>query len=143
MRKGLIAGAVMLALAGAAADAKTIEVQMLNRGEAGAMVFQPNFVKAEPGDVIHFVAKDKGHNVESVDGMLPEGVAPFAGKLNHDFELTVDKPGIYGVKCKPHYMLGMVALIEVGDPVNLEAAKAARQKGRAKQAFAKLFAEVQ
>jgi len=47
------------------------------------------------------------------------------------------------VKCKPHYMLGMVALIEVGEPVNLEAAKAVKQKGKAKAAFAKLFEDVE
>lgn len=57
--------------------AKEIEVKMLNRGEKGIMVFEPDFVNAMPGDVIKFVPTDKSHNVESIPGMLPEGVAAF------------------------------------------------------------------
>nr|WP_265508154.1 plastocyanin/azurin family copper-binding protein [Paracoccus rhizosphaerae] len=67
-------GAVLALYAGSV-SAETIEVWMLNSGEAGVMVFEPSFVKAQPGDVIRFVPTDKGHNVESISGMLPEGVA--------------------------------------------------------------------
>ena len=54
----------------------------------------------------------------------------------------MDKEGIYGVKCTPHYGMGMVALIVVGKPVNLEQAKAVKQTGKAKKVFEGLFAEV-
>jgi hypothetical protein len=37
--------------------------------------------------------------------------------------------------------MGMVALIVVGQPVNLEAAQAVKQTGKAKAAFGELFAE--
>ena len=37
---------------------------------------------------------------------------------------TIDKPGVYGFKCKPHYGMGMVGLIVVGEPVNKTAAAA-------------------
>jgi plastocyanin len=60
-------------IAGGAAGAAEIEVKMLNKGEKGTMVFEPDFVSAAPGDTIRFVPTDKGHNVETIKGMLPEG----------------------------------------------------------------------
>ena len=75
-------------------------------------------------------------------GMLPDGAEPFAGKMSAEVDVTFDKPGVYGIRCKPHYSLGMVALVVVGDPVNLDAAKAVKQVGKAKQAFATLFDQV-
>lgn len=132
-----------LALAAGAASAETFEVHMLNKGDAGAMVFEPAYVHAAPGDVIRFLAVDKGHNVQSIDGMLPAGVEAFKTKFNDDFELTVAQEGVYGVKCTPHYGMGMVALIQVGDAANLEAATAVQQKGKAKIRMADLFAMVE
>jgi pseudoazurin len=114
---------------------------MLNKGEKGMMVFQPDFVKAAPGDTIHFVPVDKGHNAETIKGMVPEGAEPFKGKISQELTVTLDKEGVYGVKCMPHYGMGMVALIEVGNPVNLDEAKAVKQTGKAKQAFAELFGQ--
>jgi pseudoazurin len=74
--------------------------------------------------------------------MAPDGAAPFSGKMNEDLTVTFDKPGVYGVRCKPHYGLGMVGLVVVGDPVNEDAAKAVTQSGRAKQVFSQLFTEL-
>ena len=53
--------------------------------------------------------------------------------------MTFDKPGIYGVKCLPHYGMGMVAMVVVGTPDNVDAAKAVPQPGKAKQVMAGLF----
>tara|TARA_R110002126_G_scaffold291741_2_gene456368 strand:+ start:39471 stop:39935 length:465 start_codon:yes stop_codon:yes gene_type:complete len=144
MRKRLwIATLLTAGLLGAmpAANAADIEVLMLNKGEKGGMVFQPDLIMAAPGDVITFVATDKGHNVESIDGMLPDGVEEFKSKMNKDFVLTVEKDGVYGVKCTPHYGMGMIALISVGEPTNIEAARAVKQKGKAKSRFQDVFAE--
>ena len=129
-----------VAFAGAAGAAE-IEVVLLNKGEKGAMVFQPDFVRADPGDTIRFVPTDKGHNVETIKGMLPEDAETFKSKFNEEFTVTLDKEGVYGVKCTPHYGMGMVALIEVGQPVNLEEAKAVKQTGKAKAVFAELFGQ--
>ena len=103
------------------------------------MVFAPAFIKIAPGDTIKFLPTDKGHNAETIKGMLPEGAEPFAGKMNEELKVTFDKPGIYGFKCKPHYGMGMVGLIVVGNPINADSAKAVTHPGRAKQIFAKLF----
>lgn len=136
-----IAAAAALMLA-TSAFAETIEIKMLNKGADGAMVFEPAFVKAAVGDTINFVSPDKGHNAESIEGMLPEGVEPFKSKMSEDFTLTLTVEGVYGVKCTPHYAMGMVALIQVGAPVNLDAAAAVVQKGKAKARFEPLFAQV-
>lgn len=141
MKKLLILAAVAtnLALAGAA-HAAEVEVKLLNKGSDGAlMVFEPAFVKVAPGDTVKFVSTDKGHNAESIKGMLPEGAATFAGKNGEDVTVKFDQEGIYGVKCLPHYGMGMVAMIVVGTPSNLDQAKAVPQAGKAKQAFATLF----
>lgn len=132
-----------LALTATLASAETHEIKMLNKGEAGVMVFEPAFVKAAPGDVIHFLPADKGHNVESIEGMLPDGVDGFKTKFNEEFELTVDAQGVYGVKCTPHYAMGMVAVIQVGDAANLDEATAVKHKGKATSRMADLIAQVE
>ncbi len=140
MRKvlGLATAAVLAIMAGNAVAAE-IEVKMLNKGAEGAMVFEPALVKIAPGDTIRFVATDKGHNAESIKGMLPADATPFVGKNGEDVAVTFDKAGIYGVKCLPHYGMGMVAMVVVGTPANIEDAKAVPQPGKAKQVMAGLF----
>lgn len=137
---GIVVGLTTPPLTGTA-HAEEFEVKMLNKGEKGGMVFEPDLVLAVPGDTVRFLPTDKGHNAESINGMLPEGVEPFKSKINEEFVLTVDKDGLYGVKCTPHYGLGMVALIAVGEPENTEATMAVKQRGKAKQRFEAIFAE--
>ncbi len=135
------AGLIALAAIGAgAASAAEVEVHMLNKGATGSMVFEPALVKIAPGDSVHFVATDKSHDVVSIDGMLPEGGQPFEGKVSEDLTVTFTAPGIYGYKCKPHYGMGMVGLVVVGEPTNREAVEAVKQTGLAKKRFAELFA---
>ena len=142
MFKTLIAASLATLLTVPIAGAETFEVLMLNKGTEGAMVFEPAFVTAAVGDTINFVSTDKGHNVESIDGMLPDGVEPFKSEMNADFTLIVANEGVYGIKCTPHYPMGMVALIQVGAPVNLETAAAVVHKGKAKTRFEPLFAQI-
>jgi pseudoazurin len=140
MRRYLVmaATAAILVTAGSASAAE-VEVKMLNKGAEGTMVFEPALVKIQPGDTVKFVATDKGHNAESIKGMFPADTTPFMGKNGEDVTVSFDKPGAYGVKCLPHYGMGMVALIVVGIPGNLAEAKAVPQVGRPKQVFAGLF----
>jgi len=142
MRAFLMGAAVAaLAFTGTAVAAE-VEVKMLDKGAEGAMVFEPALVKIEPGDSVKFVAANKGHNAESIKGMLPEGATPFVGKVNQEIAVTFDKPGVYGVKCLPHYGMGMVALIVVGTPSNADEARAVTHPGKAKQMFATLFGKL-
>ncbi|MBO6540241.1 MAG: pseudoazurin [Rhizobiaceae bacterium] len=135
----LVLGAAV-ALTGAA-NAAEFEVKMLNKGEKGAMVFEPDFIRVAPGDLVRFLPTDKGHNAEIIKGMLPEGAEPFKSKFNEEFEVTFDKEGVYGVKCTPHYAMGMVALIEVGEAANVDEAEAVKHPGKAKNVFAELFGQ--
>lgn len=108
-------GAALLALcATTGAWAETFEVKMLNRGSLGPMVYEPEFIALKPGDKLKFLASSNGHDAVSIDGMLPAGAKPFKGRINEEIEVTFTEPGIYGIKCLPHYAMGMVMLVQVG-----------------------------
>jgi len=140
MRKLLMLGALVAGLGMAGVShAAEVQIKMLNKGTEGVMVFEPAVVKIAPGDTVRFVPADKGHNVETIEAMLPEGGQAVVGKISEEVAITFDKPGVYGYKCKPHYGMGMVAMVVVGDATNLDQAKAAAHPGKAKQVFANLF----
>lgn len=114
VRMMVAALAVGMAMGGTAL-AETHDVQMLNRGEAATMVFEPDFLRIAPGDTVRFIAADPGHNAESVPEMMPEGAEPFKGAINEEIEVTFDLEGLYGIKCLPHYAMGMVMTVAVGE----------------------------
>lgn len=115
MFRAVMASAAVLIALGNAVSAETFEVKMLNKGDGGNMIFEPASLRIAPGDTVTFVASAKGHNAESVDGMLPTGAQEFSGKINEEIAVTLTEPGFYGVKCKPHFAMGMVMVIAVGD----------------------------
>jgi pseudoazurin len=123
------------------AHAATHEVKMLN-GANGTMHFDPAMLTVAPGDTVRFLPTSPSHNAEAIKGMLPDGVEPFVGKMNEEISVTFDQPGLYGFKCKPHYAMGMVGVIIVGDPVNAETAKAVNHPVKAKELLASLLAKV-
>jgi pseudoazurin len=133
MRPAKIAAAtaVLLMFAAMPAIAANFEVHMLNKGEAGAMVFEPALTKVAVGDTVTFIPTDKGHDAQSILDILPDGAEAFKGKMGQEVVVTFTAPGAYGVKCSPHFTMGMVALIVVGDaPANLEQAKTANDLAR-------------
>jgi len=126
-RPALVFAAISMSLAMAdPASAKDIVVHMKNMGTEGAMVFEPSFIKAAPGDVIHFDPSDPAHNAETIATMLPAGATAMKGMMGKEVSMTVTKSGLYGIKCMPHYTMGMVALVQVGkvSPAEVAAAKA-------------------
>lgn len=142
-REVMLGAAGTIALVALPARAATDhQVMMLNKGKKGAMVYEPDFIVAAPGDTVTFVPTDKSHNAESIKGMIPDDATAFKGKMNEQITVTLEKEGVYGVKCLPHYGMGMVALIVVGKPVNLDQAKAVKQTGKAKKVFEELLAQV-
>ena len=121
--------------------AKDFEVRTLNRGPVGIFfVFAPEVVRIAPGDTVDFVAVDKGHEVHSVPGMIPAGAPPFEGRMNEDAKVTFTQPGIYVVACKPHTPMGMVGIVVVGDPVNIDKIDPGALPGRAKAKLESLLA---
>lgn len=141
----LIGAGVLAATAFAAspAIAREVQVKMLNKGSGGAaMVFEPAFVELKPNDTIKFIATDKGHNAETIAGMLPAGAVPFKGKINEEVVVRFTTPGLYGYKCLPHTGMGMVGLVQVGAARNKPQvlAEAARLPGIGKKTMAALLA---
>jgi pseudoazurin len=122
------------------AKAAEVEVKMLNEASNGQKGFEPALVRINPGDSVHFIAADKGHNVEQIPGMLPDQAQSFSGKTNQDVTVKFDMPGVYGYRCPLHYTMGMVGLVVVGDPVNEDAARKVPHPRDAKARFDELFA---
>lgn len=136
MIRTMATGLALAALMGSAAFAETFEVQMLNKGSDGArMVFEPAFLQVAPGDTVKFLASDKGHNAEVSKGMHPEGAEAFKGKINEEIGVTLDVEGVYGVICKPHFAMGMVMTIAVGDVQAPEGFLEGRVPRKAKERF--------
>lgn len=98
------------------------EVKMLDNGKDGGMVFEPGFLKAEVGDTVTFKPTHKGHWVQS--RAVPEGIDKFLSKEDEEFTLTLTKEGVYVYICPPHRMMNMSGIIQVGNPVNKDAAQA-------------------
>ena len=135
--------AVPAVLTASPAFAAEHEVHMLNKGEAGNMGFEPALINIAAGDTVKFVPTDAGHNAESIKGMGPEGSEPFKGAIGKEVDVTFTVPGVYGVKCLPHFAMGMVALVVVDDPAaNLDAVKAVKNPPMAQKRFDALFAEL-
>jgi pseudoazurin len=117
-----------------AASAAEHVIEMRNKDDAGnTMVFVPSFVKVAPGDTVKFVPTDKGHNAQSVPNIWPEGIPEVKGAFSKEVVFNADKDGLYVFKCLPHYGMGMVALVQVGKPVNLDAVKNFVATGMAKK----------
>jgi pseudoazurin len=142
MRIIAAATSIIVALGGLSfpAMAADYQIQLLNKGEAGTMVFEPNFLAIQPGDTVTFVPTDKSHNVETIQGMIPDGAEAFKSKVNEEITVTFAVPGLYGIKCTPHFAMGMVGVIAVGEDLpNLEAAKAATVPNKAKERLEAAF----
>ena len=122
-------------------------IEMLNYSDNGGMVFQPDFLKVEPGDTVHFVATHTSHYTRSY--LVPEGATQWNSELDKDFSITLDKPGTYVYYCPPHLMMAMLGVIQVGDKIDTATIEKARtrlgpklvmNKERLDNAFAKLEA---
>ena len=115
----------LLATAGiSGAIAAEHQIQMLDTGPDGSiMVFDPPYLKIDKGDTVTFVAKDPGHNV--ISGYVPDGSRTWKGTVSHSLSVKLDTEGVYIYECDLHNPLGMVGVIQVGNPVNLDAARQA------------------
>ena len=97
-------------------------VEMLSSSNGEMMVFKPAVLKIAPGDSVTWKATNPGHNTASIAGMTPDASLEWNGKINEELKITFTKEGVYGYKCTPHYILGMIGIIAVGDNLaNLEA----------------------
>ncbi|MBC9177522.1 pseudoazurin [Pseudoroseomonas ludipueritiae] len=123
-----------------AAHAEVHEVKMLNRNASGGMVYEPDYLRLKPGDRVKFIATHVTHNAATIPAMLPEGAEPFKGRINEEIEVSFTAPGVYGIQCIPHYAMGMVMLVQVGDAPPDAAALPASLPPRARQRFEEIIA---
>lgn len=123
--------------------AEEYAVEMRSTTDHGNFRFVPALLRIEPGDSVRFLPVDPGHNAETIQGMLPPGADPFRGRIDEEFVVTFDVNGVYGYKCLPHYALGQVGLIVVGDAApNFEEAATVSHPGRARTEFEALFTDL-
>ena len=93
-------------------------VKMLNQGAEGVMVFEPAYLRINPGDSVTFKATDAAHNSASIPGMIPENAQIWDSGLSKDLTVSFNEPGIYAYQCTPHVMMAMVGIIQVGDDIS-------------------------
>ena len=94
------------------------QVKMLSSNAGETMVFEPPVLQIKAGDTVRWLNAQPGHNSVSIDEMTPAGGSTWNGKMNEEIVVKFDTEGVYGYKCTPHYILGMVGLIVVGDANN-------------------------
>ncbi|HVC29242.1 MAG TPA: pseudoazurin [Gammaproteobacteria bacterium] len=126
-------------------NAANFVVKELNTGPGGTFVFDPMYLHAQPGDTVTFEATDAGHNSNSV--FLPAGAKSWKSEVSKPLTITLSQPGVYIYQCDPHYLFGMVGVIQVGAAVDkagaLKAAQALEKKqlmnqGRISQTMSKI-----
>jgi len=142
LRIALLCAGLALNFTVSPASAENYEVKMLNRGEKGSMVFEPDYLKIQPGDSVTFRAVQKSHNAASIDGMVPEGYAGFKGKIDEEISVTFEAQGFYGVKCIPHYSMGKVMLIKVGVAELPASYREIKHPGIAQKRMQEIFARI-
>jgi len=103
---------------------------------AGATNFDPMHIFVKPGDSVKWINMTI-HDSVSMEGLIPEGAEHWKGKIGQEIAVTLDKEGVYIYKCNPHYPLGMVGAIIVGEANNMDQLDA-NAKGREKGVIFKL-----
>ncbi len=122
---------------------KELIIDMLNKRDDGEkMVYSQDIAKIAVGDSIKWLPTNKGHNVEFVGG--PEGYSlPKKSGLNKEVSITFDKPGVYLYVCTPHKVMGMIALVVVGDDIsNKDAISKLKMMGRGKKKLKALIDQI-
>lgn len=113
-----------LFLAVATAPLQAQETHAIN---AQARVFAPDILHIQPGDSVQW-ENMTSHNTVSIDELLPEGAQPWRSQMGENFSVTLTVEGVYPFVCEPHIGFGMMGVIVVGKPANIDAAMATAQE---------------
>jgi len=133
---------VLSILTSASLQAKVWEVKMLNKGSEKVngkfpkMVFEPALLFINKGDSVKFLPTTKGHSVQSMRGKnaAPKGAKKWKSKLNKEHVQAFTLEGVHGIECRPHYAMGMIGAIVVGNSSNIDTFAANKKiKGKAKK----------
>jgi pseudoazurin len=119
---------VLLALvvSGPCMNASAAQTHEVN---AEARVFNPDILYVQPGDSVQWVNMAVGgHDTVSIEGLIPEGAQPWRSQIGENYGITPTVEGVYAYVCEPHIGFGMMGVIVVGKPVNIDAAMAYAQE---------------
>lgn len=109
----------VLAAVGILAAALSVDANAeVHRIAAAGIKFNPMITYIEPGDDVAWTNM-LGHNVETIDTMVPEGQEKILSELSKDVYETFEKEGIIVYKCTPHWGTRMGGIIVVGQPDNV------------------------
>lgn len=131
LRNKIYAGFLSLLMLGLS-NAALAEEHTVN---ARATAFDPVALKIAPGDTVSWTNMS-GHNTHFEEGNIPEGVEPWMTDIGDNVSHTFDTEGVYLYKCDPHFAMGMVGAIVVGEPGNMAAVEE-NAKGMYKRALIK------
>ena len=109
-----------------------VSAQQIHIINAEARIFNPDVLYVQPGDNVRFVNMTSHDTVsinkvplpdgEEFAGMLPEGAEGWKSGMGNDITLQLDIEGAYPFVCIPHIGFGMMGVIVVGEPVNIDTA---------------------
>jgi iron complex outermembrane recepter protein len=101
------------------AEAARHEVRMnAARGE-----FEPGYLKIQPGDTVKFLLRGKSKTVRAASMLVPDGAFNWNSIPGKSFSVKLRREGSYVYQSDKHAAKGMVGVIQVGKPLNLEQAK--------------------
>ena len=109
-----------------------VTAQQIHVVNAEARIFNPDVIYIQPGDNVKFVNMTS-HDTVSInrvplpdgqvfEGMLPEGAEGWKSGMGNNITFQLDIEGVYPYVCIPHIGFGMVGVIVVGEPVNIDTA---------------------
>ena len=110
-------------------QASAQQIHVIN---AEARIFNPDVIYIQPGDNVKFVNMTS-HDTVSINkvplpdgqvfsGMLPEGAEGWKSGMGNNITFQLDMEGVYPYVCIPHIGFGMVGVVVVGEPVNIDTA---------------------
>lgn len=98
-------------------NAKEHTVNLKTTGNNGKMmVFEPMLLHISIGDTVNFVPSDASHNAVSFS--VPSDKSSFETPYGKPTKVTFNEKGVVLVKCLPHFVMGMIGVIQVGDDVD-------------------------
>jgi len=97
-----------------AAQAATVSMGLGN--EEGFLVFQPEQLTINAGDIVRFEVRGLGPHNLIVAGHAEWSHEPLSFAAGESWEQQFDMPGRYAIWCEPHRAAGMTAEITVLAP---------------------------
>ena len=117
-----LVAALLLALSSVTVTAQ--ENHLIN---AQTRIFAPDILYIQPGDSVQW-QNMTSHDTVSIEGLIPEGAQAWRGAIGENLGITLTVEGVYAYVCEPHIGFGMMGVIVVGKPVNIDAAMAFAQE---------------